>query len=789
MFRRAWRQHGQTRRFLTIVLCALAAAGLCLSQPALAEIVKIAVTGDPVPEGNGEFNSFPRVYLNNTGQAAFYANLQNTPGGSLDSNGIYLFNGTNIAKLARADEMAPEGNGDFRYFLEPVLNDAGQVAFFAVLRNTAGGAADEEGIYFHDGTSLMNVARAGDTVPDGDGVFERLSVERVLNDAGHVAFHVYSPIAQDGIYVYNGQALAKLARRNDPLPDGDGTFGSFTSYPSVNSSGQVAFQATGGSGRAVYLHTGESFVELSREGDAPPEGNGVFTAYSTRAQINDLGQVATLAYLRNTIEPPNDGTGIYLHDGANLVTIARENTPAPDGNGVFGDLDDPVLNSEGMVAFRTNLRNTIGGGTGNGAGPDDTGLYLHDGAALVNLARENNPAPEGNGDFSRFSEPAMNRTSLVAFAAVLKNIGPDSTTGSGVYLTDGIETLNAARTGDVLAGKTVSSIWIAASGSHGLGSGGEDGRGSGLNDFGQLGFRTFFTDDSQGIFLYTPDLHWRGTAADSQWDSRTNWTLSIAPAHVHEVAFDPDVGFALQGPAAAATVASLDVNAQSSGVAELQLQAAGPLTVVGETYIGPLGAIDVGQSTLTTDTLTVDGGTVAVTLAGTTPGVDFGQIHVTSGVTIGSTLDVTLATPFVPTAGDSFEIMTFGSRTGEFDTVTGAGLIDNGTFLLPVYSDTSLTLLAVIPGDGNLDGTVGVADYTVWANGFGISDPDFTTGDYNGNGFLGPADFTLWANNFGQSVMAPVGTAATVPEPSAWALLVLGLLSALVFRRRGACFS
>ena len=92
-----------------------------------------------------------------------------------------------------------------------------------------------------------------------------------------------------------------------------------------------------------------------------------------------------------------------------------------------------------------------------------------------------------------------------------------------------------------------------------------------------------------------------------------------------------------------------------------------------------------------------------------------------------------------------------------------------------------MTLRTTILGDGNLLGNVEAADYTIWANGFASSEPDYRDGDYNRDGAVGPADYTIWANNFGVGVppnaMALPGAAA-VPEPSSGALALLGVLTA-----------
>jgi hypothetical protein len=171
-------------------------------------------------------------------------------------------------------------------------------------------------------------------------------------------------------------------------------------------------------------------------------------------------------------------------------------------------------------------------------------------------------------------------------------------------------------------------------------------------------------------------------------------------------------------------------------------------------------------------------------IGGTTPGADFDRVVVAGQVTFGGTLDAVFINLFTPVAGQRFEIMSFGSRNGEFATINGAGFLDNQTFLLPLYTGTDLTLRGFIPGDGNLNDMVDAGDYTVWANGFGMAGPEFTDGDYNGNGIIEAGDFTLWANNFGETVSAPLGAAAAVPEPSTIVLSTLGFVGLLTYRWR-----
>jgi serine/threonine-protein kinase ATR len=58
-----------------------------------------------------------------------------------------------------------------------------------------------------------------------------------------------------------------------------------------------------------------------------------------------------------------------------------------------------------------------------------------------------------------------------------------------------------------------------------------------------------------------------------------------------------------------------------------------------------------------------------------------------------------------------------------------------------------------IPGDYNEDGYVDLADYTVWADHYGLSGSDLP-GDGNGDGVVDLADYTIWADHFGQGTPA-----------------------------------
>ena len=85
-----------------------------------------------------------------------------------------------------------------------------------------------------------------------------------------------------------------------------------------------------------------------------------------------------------------------------------------------------------------------------------------------------------------------------------------------------------------------------------------------------------------------------------------------------------------------------------------------------------------------------------IELAGTTPGTEYDVVNVGGRATLGGTLQVVLLGGFVPQAGDSFRVLTYGSRAGDFDRYLGLDL-PNGLRLRPVFTGTALTLTALPP--------------------------------------------------------------------------------------------
>jgi uncharacterized repeat protein (TIGR01451 family) len=95
-------------------------------------------------------------------------------------------------------------------------------------------------------------------------------------------------------------------------------------------------------------------------------------------------------------------------------------------------------------------------------------------------------------------------------------------------------------------------------------------------------------------------------------------------------------------------------------------------------------------------------GVLAIELGGTTAGTTHDQLQVGGAATLDGTLDVSLLGGFDPVDGDSLEILTFSSVSGDFATKNGLTLPD-GDVLEPVYSATALTLVNQEPTAASAD--------------------------------------------------------------------------------------
>ena len=160
------------------------------------------------------------------------------------------------------------------------------------------------------------------------------------------------------------------------------------------------------------------------------------------------------------------------------------------------------------------------------------------------------------------------------------------------------------------------------------------------------------------------------------------------------------------------------------------------------------------------------GGTLQIDLAGLVVGTEYDRLAVEGSAALAGALEVTLAGGFTPEVGDSFTFLTTTEGVGgEFDGLS----LPSGYNWWVKYNETNVVLEVDSPGDFNHDGTVTLADYTVWRDNLG--------------GLYTMADYDAWRAAFA-SPAASAAPGQAVPEPTAGALAVVLLALAGVGYRR-----
>ncbi len=837
------------------------------------EMVVLAQTGEGAPDGNGTYLEFRNPVLNAFGRIAFAGDLAGTAGGYDDDRGIFRVDAGGGTVICREGWVTPAGDGWFNKLYDPAMNNASQLAFRGEAADTPLWPYDGIGVYRGSPGVLDQLFRGNDLAPDGNGRFMVMDYEILFDDDVATVFRAgftdtAGGYSDDTGIVVNGWGISKIAvREGQWVPSGNGRFAGFLQI-AANMDQNVAFlgtlrNTTAGSDNNVGIFSarpwssGVNLVELVREGDAPPDGNGEYRSFSLSPTLDNMGngRIGFHAWLRNTSGGTDDDSGIFLAMDAGVARIARETQSPPDGNGQYSNFDSDIAQNDSYVAFRAWLRNT------SGAPLDDQGLYRGNGLTTRKIVRTGEPSPDGNGVFRSVWDIVMNKPGHLAFHGQLEGTAGGSTDERGIFIGDGFDTVQVARTGDPLLGSTIVELHLAE---------GPDCR-NGMNQHSQVAYRAVLADGREALVLFTPELQWKG--GSGAWAVAVNWTLSIVPKEIYGVAIAPDGSADVAGPRTYATVKSLTIGSTGGGTATLNLTGLGDLTALEEVAIGPNGHILVGagraltaaallnQGTLafesgqghvlgdvtnlpegrilvpaganawihgllehtgvvevapggevhllgltgngctgagTTwlegdvrpglgvgqmgfegDVILGRGGVMHIELGGLAPGTGHDKLNVIGAATLDGTLAISLINRFLPAPGDEFEIMTYGSRTGEFADTTG-WLFGRNKALVKVYGANALALFATYQGDATLDLCVDGLDYVAWSSNY-LTGDTWQEGDYTGDGYVDGLDYIVWSTNYLQGCPASPGA---VPEPASGLVLALG---ALVLLRRRCC--
>ncbi len=383
-------------------LAVLFTASITTSSHAIAANRLVAFSGDHAPGTVGDFTgSFTAPVLNNLGQTAFRARAEGSGG-----YGLWTEAGGTLGSLVQHGDTV-DGQEFYSPPYTPLFNDIGTATFWSEFYDYSEAAwSDADAIWTTRNSQLEIVARNETPATPGASAGSELHFnwgrEIAMNQSGQVMLHSglsgggYGS-TDSGVWIStNGQRqLVAITQQQAPgLLDGV-RFDSIVDSV-LNSSGAVAFTSvlTGtlvnsDNWGSVWTNRTGPLTMIAREGGRPPSfrrGNE-FAGFSTPS-INAAGQTAFRANLRGLdvqeSEWVGDGLSIWSEASGSLELVVRGGELAPGTSDNFSGFTNPLLSSNGDVAFY---------GSTSGASSNDTGLWIGNSNNMMLVALEGDSAP------------------------------------------------------------------------------------------------------------------------------------------------------------------------------------------------------------------------------------------------------------------------------------------------------------------------------------------------------------------------------------------------------------
>ena len=789
-----------------------------------AEYQLLAITGDAQPGGSGaRLAGVSAPTLNNSGQVVLQARLAEGVGGGGPQNDAALWF---IDKVLR-ESIAWKGAGDldsgasYSSFAAVSIADDGDVVFKATTD------AGKQGLWRSSPSGVRStIAQTGVVgVPGpqlGTAQYDSFGFLLLQAPQDRVAFNARLKRGVGSVDVSNSRGVWRndggatelfLREFQSEVPGIPSAKFLVPVVEGINNQGQTALLGSlvfdyGGvtnlNSLAIWRLGSDSgadvLVARRGMGEAPGAPGATFGDLS-ELRINAAGSMSYVAELLLGGDVTADNNrGLWLFDGTENRLAARTGSAAPTLAGTaFETLDAPLLNDAGQLLFAGGLKTGVGGVTASTA----KGVWIADGVSEgAVVARSGTGGVPGvpAAKFAEFGSLAFNGSGVAAMAATLEVGAGGVAAGNeqGLWLMDAKgDGQLVARTGDVVAGRTVAALEFVG------GSGGGDGRQRALNQHGQLAYKATFANGEEAALLYTPELKWRAAGA-GDWDHAANWTLGLTPSSVHKVELSTASPSTIAGPTGAVTVRRLQLGG-GAGETTLEIPASGMLNATEGLYLAANGKL-AGKGTLvgevinagstspgaSTGVLAISGdyvqeasGRLTIELGGgdnsnpTLP--QFDQLLVFGHADLGGTLDISLVNEYVPAIGDSFPILKATDGLTSFDVINLPALPSDRAWTTTTSLDTfALSVVAATPAspaDFNGDGDVDADDLSAWQAGFG----GLTGGDADGSGTVDGHDFLVWQREFTGS--AGGGALTTVPEPAGATLICIALLAPVALRR------
>jgi hypothetical protein len=323
-----------------------------------------------------------------------------------------------IQTILIEETSALDGNGVFgrqfsgATFGKAVINEAGQVAFTGMMKETAGGIFDMQGLFLYEpGTDeVLQIARAGQKAPGTVGNFLSFGGSSsdttpflTLNDMGLIGIFAtatgdpgFPEMSGAGPHLFSKEGATRLAMLGATDPRGLGSFKSFFFHGLANN-GQVGIPITVEIdaftipfGMIISDPDDYALNTVLMEEDTVPDGAANFTGIDFRGYNN----AGFALFLGDDSDGDNEEPGsqdLWIASIDTLERIVNDGDAAPGGNGVFEEISFADINDSNEVVFAAELAETSGGGL------DDFGLFLKDAEGLHVIAREGDGVLPGGG--------------------------------------------------------------------------------------------------------------------------------------------------------------------------------------------------------------------------------------------------------------------------------------------------------------------------------------------------------------------------------------------------------
>ena len=430
-------------------------------------------------------------------------------------------------------------------------------------------------------------------------------------------------------------------------------------------------------------------------------------------------------------------TGAVILDGGVVAGSATLSNIAGGVVGGHGLISVPFANSGGTLRVVGGTMNVTGAFTNNGV------IRIDDGAALVGGAITNSGRIQGDGSIANALTNSAGGSIRVDAGRTLFFRGAFAANAGEMNLQGGTLDFTNAITNS-------SSGFIAGRGALYTG---------GLTNNGQMAFSGGATDIHGDVAL---------NAGSRAVTSGSGATTTFFDDVTHN-------GTEIFTGAGASTV----IFGALSGV--------GPFTGAGTVY--SIGDLRPGNSPATVNFggALVLGSSTALTmeLGGLAAGTQHDRLAIAGTVSLAGSLKVSLLDGFVPSTGNSFEIVTAGGRVAGTFGSAQLPVLEGGMTWSLVYGVNSVVIQIGLLGDYNRNGVVDGADYIVYRNTLGQTGVGLWA-DGNNNNQIDTGDYAVWRAQLGATGGSGLGFSANdaVPEPISLVLVALCVAAPAIRRAR-----